>query len=64
MELPKHTRLRYVASKNAELIPRFFEGLARRVQVWSVTHTGKKHFVWFSPDDRGDDVKSVDLDEV
>lgn len=60
--LPQTTRLRYVTAKKREDIPLYFNALGKRVQIYSINWDGKKWVVWFVPDDRGQDIKSVDLD--
>lgn len=59
--LPKHTRLRYVTAKNKQDLSKFLELLGKRVQIYSIVKDGQRWVVWFVPDDRGADVKSVDL---
>lgn len=59
--LPKVTRLRYVSAKNKQDIISFLDKLGRRVQIYSIVLENKKWVLWFVPDDRGSDIKSIDL---
>lgn len=60
--LPKTTRLRFVSAKKPEQIQQFLGLLGKRVQIYgSPVWDGKKWYLWFVPDDRSDDVKSVSL---
>lgn len=60
---PKHTRLRYVASKERDIVVSFFEALGRRVLIYgSPQWDGERWTVWFVPDDRGADVTGGVLD--
>lgn len=59
----KTTRLRYIKAKDPNLIVEFLNRLGVRVRVYgSPQWNGKSWFCWFVPDDRGADIKSVDLD--
>lgn len=61
--IPKHTRLRYVRSRDPELIQQFLEAVGVRVQIYGApVWTGESWFLWFIPDDRGADINSVNLD--
>ncbi len=58
------TRLRYAKSRNPDLFEIYLSRLGVRVSIYDIVYDGKKWFVWFVPDDRGRDIKSIDLDEV
>ena len=64
-DYPKTTRLRFVSSPDADMIPEYFDALGVRVQiygnpVWESTE--KRWFVWFVPDDKSPvDIASVHL---
>ncbi len=54
--LPKTTRLRFVRSKKADNLILFLENLGVRVQIYGApVWDGKKWYLWFVPDDRGED---------
>lgn len=62
---PSTTRLRYVKSKNPDLIVAFCDKLGVRIQIYGApAWTGKAWYLWFVPSDRGDDIKSINLDGV
>jgi hypothetical protein len=63
MELPKFTRLRYVKTREIDQIQKFLELIGSRVQIYgSPVWTGTQWVLWFVPDDRSNDVNSIDLD--
>ncbi len=63
MATPTHTRLRYVKSKDPDLIVGFLEKLGRRVRIYGAPqYDGKSWYCWFVPNDMGADIRSVDLD--
>ena len=63
--LPKTTRLRYFAAKNPNDLVLFLDQLGTRIQVYgSPQWNGKKWYLWFVPNDRGNDIKSLDLDTI
>lgn len=63
MEVPKFTRLRYAKTREIDLIQSYLEAIGTRVQIYGApVWTGSKWVLWFVPDDRLADVKSVDLD--
>lgn len=65
MELPKVTRLRYIVATDPNNIVLFLGQLGVRVQVYGApVFDGKKWWLWFVPDDRGDDIQSIDLDLI
>lgn len=65
MDLPKVTRLRYLKSRKPERFQEFLTALGVRVQVYGQpVWDGKSWWLWFVPDDRGEDLPSVNLDEV
>jgi len=60
--LPKVTRLRYAVAKTQQDLVDFLESLGRRVQIYGApVWDGKRWTLWFVPDDRGQDIQSVDL---
>lgn len=63
--IPKYTRLRFAKSRSPELLSAYLQRLGRRVQVYGApVWNGKAWFLWFVPDDRGADIKSIDLDDL
>lgn len=61
--IPKFTRLRYVRSKDPDMIQQFLEAVGVRVQIYGApVWTGEAWYLWFIPDDRGADINSVNLD--
>lgn len=62
MELPQITRLRFVSAKKPEQIQQFLTLLGVRVQIYgSPVWDGNRWYLWFVPDDRKDDIQSVNL---
>jgi hypothetical protein len=54
-----------VSSKDPKALALFLEKLGRRVVMLGPPQwNGKKWLLWFMPNEKGDDVKSLDLDEV
>lgn len=65
MDLPKSTRLRFARSTDPAMLQVWLEQLGSRVQIYgSPQWDGKAWWLWFVPDDRGDDVPSINLDEI
>lgn len=61
---PDTTRLRYVRSKDADLISLWTNKIGVRIQIYAVTWNGKQHYVWFVPSDDGEDIRSINLDSA
>lgn len=63
--LPKFTRLRFAKSSDPAIFQEWLESLGVRVQIYGAPQfDGASWFLWFVPDDRTEDVNSIDLDEV
>ena len=64
MAIPQSTRLRFVKSKDAEVLVEFINKLKMRVQIYSISHADGAWHCWFvPPDDSAIDVPQVgDLD--
>ena len=62
MGKPETTRLRFVRSKDAESITRFCDVLGVRIQIYDLEFAKNKWYLWFVPNDEGNDIKSGDLD--
>lgn len=56
--LPRNTRLRWRSAKKPETIQAFCDGLGKRIQIYQIVWTGKEWFLWFVPDDKGQDIYS------
>lgn len=60
---PNYTRLRWVKSKDKQVLATWFEGLGFRVTIWSAVKDDKG--VWdilYVPDDRITTAPPIDLD--
>ncbi len=62
---PKTTRLRYVSSSDPDKLVLWTNKLGVRVQIYgSPQFNGKKWYLWFVPNDLGEDIAPINLDEV
>lgn len=62
---PKTTRLRYVSSKDPDIIIDFLNSLGVRVQIYGQpVYAADKWYLWFVPKDNGGDISSINLDEL
>jgi hypothetical protein len=65
MDKPKTTRLRFAKSKDPAMLSAWLDALGGRVQVYGCPQfDGKRWVLWFVPSDEGNDINSIDIDEV
>lgn len=59
--LPKTTRLRWVSSKDKNMIVKYCDTLGKRVEIYEIVFDGSEWVLWFVPDDKGADLPSGKL---
>jgi hypothetical protein len=59
--LPQTTRLRYIKAKNPDDVTKFCDLLSKRIEVKTVYAEGSYVFLWFVPDDKGQDLPSGEI---
>ena len=63
--MPSYTRLRFAKSRKPELLQQWLKLLGVRVQIYGApVYDGKAWYLWFVPDDSGEDINSIDLDQI
>lgn len=63
MQKPVTTRLRFAFTKDPLRIPQWLNTLGVRIQIYgSPIWDGKKWYLWFVPNDEGQDIAPIDLD--
>lgn len=59
--LPQTTRLRYIKAKSPDDVTKFCDLLSKRIEVKTVYAEGGYIYLWFVPDDKGQDIPSGEI---
>lgn len=59
---PEITRLRWVSSKDKNVLVQWTRAIRQRIQIYEIAREGGKWVLWFVPGDHDKDLRSGDLD--